>query len=303
MSLANKEDIVSSCANCGKGEESVKLKSCTACKLVKYCSRDCQIAHRPQHKKECRKRAAELHDIELFKQPPPAEDCPICFQRLPTLNTGRVYMVCCGKEICSGCICAPVYDHEGNVIAEKTCPLCRTPPPSSERWMKRYEKRMELNDAQAIHNVGVCYSEGRCGLPQDRAKALELWHRAAELQYAASYHSIGNAYNEGRGVEVDGKKANHYWELAAIVGNVPARHNLGCLEVRAGNWNRALKHWMISVKDGDPDSLECIKRMYEKELAPKDVYAEALQHYQVYLDEIKSDQRDKAAALYDSKYY
>ena len=29
------------CANCGKGEEeSHKLKSCTACKLVKYCNRE-----------------------------------------------------------------------------------------------------------------------------------------------------------------------------------------------------------------------------------------------------------------------
>jgi len=46
-------DIVSVCANCGKGEEeSGKLKSCTACKLVKYCNRECQIAHRPQHKKK-----------------------------------------------------------------------------------------------------------------------------------------------------------------------------------------------------------------------------------------------------------
>jgi len=66
------EDEVSVCANCGKGEEeSGKLKSCTACKLVKYCSRECQIAHRPQHKRECRRRAAELHDEKLFKQPPP----------------------------------------------------------------------------------------------------------------------------------------------------------------------------------------------------------------------------------------
>ena len=68
-----------SCANCGKGEESAgDLKACTACNMVKYCNRDCQISHRPQHKKACKKRADELHDEEIFKQPPPNEDCPIC---------------------------------------------------------------------------------------------------------------------------------------------------------------------------------------------------------------------------------
>ena len=59
------------CANCGKGEEaSINLKSCTACKLVKYCNRDCQIAHQPQHKRECKKRAKELYEEKLFEQPP-----------------------------------------------------------------------------------------------------------------------------------------------------------------------------------------------------------------------------------------
>ena len=58
------------CANCGKGEESSgELKLCTACRMVKYCSRDCQKANRRQHKKECKKRAAELHDEELFSKP------------------------------------------------------------------------------------------------------------------------------------------------------------------------------------------------------------------------------------------
>jgi len=81
------------CANCGKSEEdSINLKSCTACKLVKYCNRDCQAAHRSQHKKACKKRAKELHDEMLFKQPPPDEDCPICMIRLPSLATGRTYM-------------------------------------------------------------------------------------------------------------------------------------------------------------------------------------------------------------------
>ena len=30
------------------------------------------------------------HDKELFKQPPPAEDCPICFLRLPSLRAVEI---------------------------------------------------------------------------------------------------------------------------------------------------------------------------------------------------------------------
>ena len=69
MSTTSLENNLSVCANCGKGEEeSANLKSCAACKLVKYCVRDCQATHRPQHKKACKKRAAEIYDEKLFKR-------------------------------------------------------------------------------------------------------------------------------------------------------------------------------------------------------------------------------------------
>ena len=37
----------------------------------------------------------EISDEDLFKQPPPEEDCPICFLRLPFLDpTGKKYSTC-----------------------------------------------------------------------------------------------------------------------------------------------------------------------------------------------------------------
>jgi len=204
--------------------------------------------------------------------------------------------------ICTGCMCAPVYDHEGNV-AVKTCLFCRTlPNKSDEETIKRYEKRIELNDAQAMRIIGCDYAEGRMGLPRDYAKALKLYHKAAELCDADAYNNIASCYMLGRGVEVDEKKAIHYWELAAMGGSVDSRHNFGVTEENKGNWDRAVKHYMIAVKDGGSNSLKNIKIMYEEGHATKDVYDEALKCYQAYVDEIKSDQRDEAAALY-GKYY
>ena len=134
------------CANCGKGEEeSDCLKNCVACKMVKYCSRDCQKAHRPQHKKACKKRAAELFEIALFKQPPPPEDCPICLLRLPPTGSGRTYKTCCGELICRGCWFAPEYDHLGNEKNEKKCPFCRTPlHTSDEELIKTIQETCEV---------------------------------------------------------------------------------------------------------------------------------------------------------------
>ena len=136
-------------------------------------------------------------------------------------------------------------------------------------------------------------------------KALKLFHQAAKLGYAEAYTSIGIAYDVGKGVEIDEKKATHYYELAAIGGNVEARYSLGIEEAQAGNFDRALKHYMIAVGSGNSDSLQSIQRLYSHGYVTKEVYTNALQSYQAYLGEIKSDQRDKAAACSkrDFRYY
>ena len=79
-------------------------------------------------------------------------------------------------------------------------------------------------------------------------------------------------------------------------GDLAARYNLGAVEEELGNMDRALKHYIIAVKDGGSDSLESIKGMYKNGHATKDDYAKALSLYQAYLNEVKSDQRDEAAA-------
>ena len=119
-----------------------------------------------------------------------------------------------------------------------------------------------------------------------------------------AYCSIGNAYYHGEGVEVDEKKAVNYYKLAAMGGSAAARFNLGNDEWRAGNFDRALRHYMIAVRGGYAESLKWIKEMYSKGHATKDDYTKALQLYQEYLSEIKSVQRDVAAAAHESfRYY
>ena len=288
------------CANYGKEGTDV-TNTCNKCKGVMYCNAACKKKHRHKHKKECERRVAELHDERLFKQPSQKEDCPICFLQLPHLGTGQMYMACCGKVICIGCIyAAEVSDKKKASL----CPFCRTPDPfTDEQIVQRYKKRMEMNDDIAICNIGIFHANGELGLPRSMTKALELWHRAGELGHAGSYNNLGNAYYNGRGVERDEKKAKHYYELAAMKGDVTARCNLGVDEMEAGNMDRALKHWMIAVVGGNKKSLDNTRRLYLDGYATKDAYTNALQAYQAYLDEIKSDQRDKAVAYNDEWQY
>jgi len=312
-------DKIELCANCGK--EGSNMNTCNKCKAVKYCNASCKKKHRSKHKKQCERcvaelheealfreplpqygvRAAELHDGALFKEPPPeCGDCPICFLRLP-LDSGHRYRTCCGKMICSGCCYADVYDNHGNIIVTKKCPFCRTPDPtSSEDIIKGLKKRMEVGDAYAFGMMGSYYSGGHYGLPHDSAKAIELWRKAGKYGYA----NLGNAYYSGDGVERDEKMAKHCLELAAMGGITAARCNLGIIEDKAGNYDRALKHFMIAVRAGYTRSVKCIQQLYMDGHATKDHYANALRAHQVYINEIKSDQRDKAAAFIDSyRYY
>ena len=149
-------DGISVCANCGKEDSDINNK-CNKCNQAKYCNAACKKKHRQKHKKECERYMTEQHDRELFKQQPspPLGDCPICFLRIPTLQTGFRYYSCCGKIICRGCDYAPVLDDHGNIVTEKKCPFCRTPlPDTDEDEKERLKKRVDAGETYAILRLG-----------------------------------------------------------------------------------------------------------------------------------------------------
>ena len=270
MHMSTADNDITECAACGKGGDG--LKACTACKLVKYCNATCQKEHRPMQKNECKKRAAELHDEALFKQPTPAfylEDCPICMLPLP-FEGETTYQPCCGQLICNGCVYA--VNSEVDSTDQSLCPFCRAPAViSSEQRIKRINKRMEADDAQAIHTLGSYYQHGEEGLPQNYEKAFELWHRAGKLGT-----NLGTCIHNGHGAERNMKKAKHYYELAAMGGDISGRHYLGTFEAQKGKMNRAVKHWMIAAGAGHDESLEKIKSSFMIGCVTKDDFETAL---------------------------
>jgi len=271
-----------SCAACGKTDAG--LKACAACMLVKYCNANCQIAHWSEHKKACRKKARELFDLKLFAHPPAREDCPICMLPLP-FGIECTYMSCCGKYICTGCVCN---------LTRAVCPYCNTPTPRDiEEQIKRsFERIDKFNDANAMANLGVHYKLGENGFPINYSKAAELFQRASELGSAEAHKNLGILYHFGEGVERDTKKAVHHWQAAAMMGNEGSRYNLGIIEENDANFDRAMKHFMISAKCGHDDSLQKVKEGFMMGRVTKTDFEVTLRAHKASQDEMKSDQRD-----------
>ena len=302
MSAKNAEleadEEMSRCASCGIAEnDDIKLRKCTACYLVTYCSVACQKEHRKKHKKECNRRAAELRDELLFKQPESGYygDCPICLIPLPLDPEKSGMTPCCSKLICYGCDYANQTQHNIEGRREMTCPFCRHSRPETKvEAQKILMKRVEVNDPVALRLIGSQRRE-----EGDFKGSFEYWTRAAELSDVEAHYQLAWSYRDGEGVEKDKKKEVYHLEEAAIGGFPGARHRLGCIEKKNGRYERAARHFIIDANLGFDDSMETVKNMYKDGLVSKDVFASTLRAHHAVVDATKSPQREAAEADVD----
>ena len=282
------------CANCGKaGGDGVKLRNCTACLLVKYCGVDCQ-AHRKQHKKACKKRAAELKAERLYGQGherPEGDFCPICTLPIPLpMDEHSQFVGCCIKRVCNGCFLAAELRGMGG-----TCAFCRTPTPEDDKsTIAMVGKRVDAGDADATEFLANSHFYGNLGLKRDVQRAVELWAEAADLGSITARFELGRSYYNGDGVPRDEARGVGHWEQAATNGHIESRHNLGAVEYITGNYHLSVKHYMISAKMGDKLSFEAIQELFTRGHATKEQYTEALKGYRVAVEETKSHQREEA---------
>jgi tetratricopeptide (TPR) repeat protein len=303
------------CAECGV-EGGVSLKVCKSCMLVRYCNANCQRNHWPKHKKECKIRAAELRDEALFKDPPAKEDCQICFLPMPinliccislppaTVSSVPIsdyaeaneeladedteaYYPCCGKSICRGCIDS--FCRSGNVYK---CPYCKAERggKTDEEMVEEIMKLVEVNDPVAMGMLANSYQDGRGGLQQDRAKATELYAKAADLGYSKAHYLLGCEYRR-RG---DMKKAKFHFEAAATAGHEEARYNVGGLEAQSGNMERAIKHWTIAASAGEYNAMNHLITLFKQGVVSRDSINSTLTSYNNSCAEMRSESRNAA---------
>ena len=331
-------DDLGVCANCGRrsGDEGgfIKLKNCTACRLVKYCGVECQKAHRKQHKKACKQRAAELKGAMMIcgaceRELPEGSfsveqrgrrqssrictECVVGGNQLALMKKGRARSEEDECPICqllspldsdqsSFSVCCMKLVCNGCILAAlkremRDCPFCRTPTPDESAVVAMVQKRVNAGDPVAIHHLGRAYHWGHWGLEKDMTRAIESWKRAAELGLKEAHYDLGCLHSNGTGGEKDKANALRHWEAAAIRGEFNARFILGCEELVAGSYDLALQHFMISANMGHDSSLKKIKQMIMHGIATKADYAEALRGHQSAVEEMQSPDRDEAATL------
>jgi TPR repeat protein len=266
------------------------------------------------HKKYCKERAAELRDVVVFKDPPPKEECPICFLPMPNkliscmslppatrlsvsiydyaeANEGlkreptEEYYPCCGKSICRGCIHS--CRESGNI---GKCPFCNTDRDNKtdEEEVEEIRRRVEANDAASIYLLANSYDNGTNGFPQDHARAIELYAQAADLGHSQAHHFLGSIYYKGGTM----KKAKLHLEAAAMAGHEIARYNLGVMEAKSGNIERAIKHWTIAASVGEFIALRELRMLFEKGLVSRESIDSTLVAYNTSCAELRSEARD-----------
>jgi hypothetical protein len=300
MSASNEpdDDTMMMCASCGIAEgDGIKLKKCTACKSVRYCSVECQKDHRPKHKKSCKKRAAELRDEILFRQPESSHvgDCPICLLPLPIDPRKSTMQSCCSKLICDGCVYTNQM-REAKENLQHTCPFCRYPLQETQAGHEiLLMKRVKANDPEAL-----CFMSTRRYEEGYYESAIAYWTKAAELGHAEAHFQLSTMYRNGNGVEKDEKKELHHMTEAAISGHPGARHNLASHEGRRGRYERAAKHLIIAANLGDDDSVGKLRILYESGIVSKEDFATALRAHQAAVDATKSPQREEADAFFQN---
>lgn len=158
---------------------------------------------------------------------------------------------------------------------------------------KRLMKRIKADDSHAMVDMGtMSFQKG------DFDGAIKYWSKAAELGDVLAHYELALLYRNGEGVEMNFEKEMYHTEEAAIAGHATARNNLAMYELQKGNMDRAVKHFIISAKQGFDSflypPLDYVKQGFAKGLVSKEEYAAALRGYQAAVNATKSEQRAEA---------
>ena len=104
----------------------------------------------------------------------------------------------------------------------------------AERW---FSMAADQGSAWAQMSLGLLYTHGGDGLPQDYARAVDLFRKAADQNDPDALYNLGWAYESGLGVPQDRQRAIEWYNKAAAKGRLHALRRMDGLSESNGLWS------------------------------------------------------------------
>ena len=258
------------CAACGKDGDG--LKTCSECKLAKYCNATCQ------HKKECKKRAAALHDEALFKKTlsraednAASADLSGAIGFLQQLNLGGA-----GARSSTGSG-AETVGRGVTVNSSKDEALFKKPPPNDECpiCLLTIPILAERSKYQACCGKLICYgcmyadreANNRdicpfCRTPPATSdgELIERYKKLVKNNNAVAMFQLGCYYRDGsKGLPQDREQAIQLLLRAGELGYARAYYMIAIAYFEGGGMfeqdkKKATYYWEIAAMTGDVQS-------------------------------------------------
>ena len=86
----------------------------------------------------------------------------------------------------------------------------------SDDTLKWLRKAAEQGDAEAQYELGVCYSNGVQGMPQDMNEAAKWFLKGAKSGYSLAQEAVANCYRNGIGIAKDQDEADRWSQKAYL---------------------------------------------------------------------------------------
>lgn len=156
--------------------------------------------------------------------------------------------------------------------------------PSPEQRRAELILKADKGDAESQYLVGKTYDEAD-GVPEDDAKAVEYYQKAAAQSHSAAQYVLGLKYRSGSGVVKDAKKAFALIQKASEAQLADATATLGSMyalgEGVATDEAKAVELLNKSVEQGSTKGMRALAAAYEYGVGVKEDMPKAVSLYEM----------------------
>lgn len=126
-------------------------------------------------------------------------------------------------------------------------------------WIR---KSADAGYTEAMNTLSYLYSTGT-GVAKDSLQEMHWLEKSAALEDASAMAALGGRYEQGRGVPKDKAKAKDLYYKAANKGSKEAAYQLGVISLDEGNASSALYYLKRSAGSGFLPAMLKLAEMYE----------------------------------------